>query len=31
MEDWEIDADRPLVHDFVERVVGLNLDANDLE
>ena len=31
MEDWERDAVRPLVHDFVERVVGLNLDANDLE
>ena len=31
MEDWERDTDRPLVHDFVERVVGLNLDANDLE
>ena len=24
MEDWERDADRPLVHDFVERVSGLN-------
>ncbi len=23
MEDWERDADRPLVHDFVERVLGL--------
>ena len=23
MEDWERDADRPLVHDFVRRVLGL--------
>ena len=23
MEDWERDSDRPLVHDFVERVLGL--------
>ena len=23
MEDWERDADRPLVHDFVERVLRL--------
>ena len=23
MEDWERDADRPKVHDFVERVLGL--------
>ena len=24
MEDWERDADRPLVHDFVQRVLALN-------
>ena len=24
MEDWERDANRPEVHDFVERVLGLN-------
>ena len=24
MEDWERDADRPLVHDFVRRVLELN-------
>lgn len=24
MEDWERDADRPLVHDFVRRVLALN-------
>ena len=24
MEDWERDADRPLVHDFVQRVLALS-------
>ena len=23
MEDWERDADRPLVHDFVERILAV--------
>lgn len=31
MEDWERDADRPLVHDFVERVLALLGSRNGRE
>ena len=31
MEDWERDADRPLVHDFVARVLALLKSENGRE